>query len=125
VRVYDGRSHVAGDRHSQPGCADRRIFRIGIGSDGRFAEQRLVVDGRDHLQRRALGISSVNVVTADDYVFESLFFPLVANVFRQLVVTLGAGDVGLLGEDAVLTAFLIRAGDGFELAFNFGFPSGG
>ena len=85
----------------------------------------MVVDGRDHLQRRALRISSVNVITADDYIFESLFFPLVANVFRKLVVTLGAGDVGLLREDAVLPAFLVWAGDGFELAFNFGFPSGG
>ncbi len=71
------------------------------------------------------GIGAVDVVAADDDVFESLLFPLVANVFGEFVVALRSGDVGFGGEDAVLAAFFVGRGDGFEFCFDFGFVRGG
>ena len=83
------------------------------------------MDRRDHLKRRFLGIGSVNVITTDDYVFQSLLLPLVANVLSKFVITLGSGDVGFLGEDPVLAALLLCVGNGFELTFDFAFADGG
>src|ERR1039458_37369 len=51
---------------------------------------------------------AAEAVAADDDVFESLLFPLVANVLREFVVAFGSGDVGFLGEDAVLAALFTQ-----------------
>ena len=60
----------------------------------------------------------------DDDVFESLLLPFGGYVLGQLVVTLGSGDVGLLGEEAVLAAFFIGRRDGFEFVLNLDLVSG-
>ena len=74
--------------------------------------------GRDHFERGGFWIRAVDVVAADDDVFESLLLPFVADVFGEFVVALRSGDVGFLGEDAVLAAFFIGRGDGFEFVFD-------
>ena len=61
----------------------------------------------------------------DDDVFEALLLPFGGNVLGQLVITLGSGDVGLLGEDAVLAAFFVGAWDGLESRFDLGFAGRG
>ena len=81
--------------------------------------------GRDHFERGGLWIGAVNVVAADDDVFESLLPPFVGDVVGEFVVALRSGDVGLCGEDAVLAAFFVGRGDGFEFGFDFGFVGGG
>ena len=69
-------------------------------------------------------VGSVDVVAADDDVFESLLLPFVANVFGEFVVAFRSGDVGFLGEDAVLAAFFVGSRDGFEFCFDCGFAGG-
>ncbi len=57
------------------------------------------MNGRHHFQEGALWIAAVNVVAADDYVFQAFVPPLVGDVAGQFVVARGAGDVRLGGED--------------------------
>ena len=80
----------------QPGAADGGILRVGIAGERRFAQRGLVVRGRDHFQRCALRIRAVDVVAADDDVFESLLAPFGGDVLGEFVVALRSGDVGLL-----------------------------
>ena len=53
------------------------------------------------------------------------FFHSSANVVGEFVVALRSGDVGFGGEDAVLAAFFVGSGDGFEFGFDLGFVGGG
>ena len=88
-------------------------------------QKRLIVRGRDHFQRSRLWIGAIHVVAADDDVFQSLLLPLVANVFGEFVIALRARDVGFGGEDAMLAAFFVGSGDGFEFGFDLGLVDGG
>jgi hypothetical protein len=78
------------------------------------------VDGGDHFQRGEFRVAAVNVIAADDYVFEPVVAPLVGDVAGEFVVAGGAGDVGLGGENFVLAAFALGRGDGFKFFFEGG-----
>jgi len=53
-----------------------------------------------------------------------LLLPFCCDVVGEFVVALRSGNVGLLGEDAVLAAFLVGRGDGFEFGFEGNLVSG-
>ena len=70
------------------------------------------------------GLDAVNIVAADDDIFEAFLPPLVGDVASEFIVARGAGNVRLGGEDVMLAAFFVRGGDGFEFVFDVGFVSG-
>jgi hypothetical protein len=74
--------------------------------------------GRDHLERSEFRIGTVDIIAANDDVFEAFLPPLVGDVASEFVVARGAGNVGLSGEDVMLAAFFVRGRDGFELSFD-------
>src|SRR5262249_6980192 len=82
------------------------------------------VGGSDHLKRRALGIAAVDLVAVDHNIFKALLLPLIPNVFGELIVALGSGDVRFLGKDAMLAAFFVRSRDGLELGLDGSFTGG-
>jgi hypothetical protein len=53
----------------------------------------------------------------DHDLFEALLLPFICNVLRKFVIAHRSSDVGLLGENTMLAALLIRAGYGFKLGF--------
>ena len=55
--------------------------------------------------------------------FESLLAPFGGDVVGQIVVALRSCDMGFGSEDAVLAAFFVGSGDGFDFGFEFGFVS--
>ena len=103
----------------------RGILRVRVGGERSLAQKGLIVRGRDHLERGGFWICAVDVVAADDDVFESLLLPFIGDVVGEFVVAFRSGDVRLLREDAVLAAFFVGRGDGFEFVFDFGFVGGG
>jgi hypothetical protein len=67
--------------------------------------------GSDHLERGALGIRAVDVVAADDDVFEALLVPFVANVFREF-------DPAMCGSWVKMRCWR-RSSSGVGMDFNF------
>src|ERR1700722_4252391 len=124
VGVDHWRGHVTGDRHAEPCAADGGVFRVVVAGERGFAQRRLIVHGRRHLQKGTFGIGAVDVVLADDDVFEPLLLPFIAHVFGEFVVALRTSDVGFLGENAVLAAFFVGRREGFVFFFYCGFVGG-
>src|SRR6202035_3805478 len=120
-----GGGHFARDRHAAPGAADRGILRVRIGIECGFAQDRLIVNRRNHFERGGFRICAVNIVATDDDVFEPLLAPFAGDVVGQFVIALRTCDVGLGGEDAMLTAFFVGGGNGFEFRFDCGLVGGG
>ena len=57
---------------------------------------------RDHFKGRALRLSAVDLVAADDNVLKALLTPLVGDVISQIVVALGTGDMWFRSEAIVV-----------------------
>src|SRR6266853_6177687 len=81
-------------------------------------QTRLVVNRRHHLQKGAFRCGAVNVVAAQDDVFQSLFLPLICDVARKFVVAFGTCEMRSRSEDPMLPAFFVGSRDGFELLLN-------
>ena len=101
------------------------FFESGSASSAALAQGRLIVNGRDHFERGGFRIGAVNIVAADDDVFEPLLAPFAGDVVGEFVIALRTGDVGLGGEDAMLAAFFVGGRNGFEFRFDCGFVGGG
>src|ERR1019366_8098827 len=108
-----------------PRRTDAFVLHVRIAGDGHLAQAGAVVYGGDHFQKGALGIAAIDVVAADDDVFQAFVSPLVGDVTSEFVVANGARDVRLGGEDVMLAAFFIRGGNGFELILDVDFVGGG
>src|SRR4029077_19098915 len=100
--------------HTSPGGTYLWIFGVGILRIWLFAQASCIMNGCDQLQRGTLRHSCINVVFADDHIFESLFPPLVRHIIRQIVVPLRSCKMRLRSEDTVLFAFFFRGGDCLE-----------
>ena len=120
VGVDERGGNFTGGGHAAPRRAYAFVLHVGIAGDGQFAQEGAVMHGRGHFQEGTLGIAAVDVVAADDDVFEAFVAPLVGDVASQFVIARGAGDVRFGGEDVMLAAFFVRRGNGFELVFDFG-----
>src|ERR1039457_658645 len=83
------------------------------------------MNGRDHFERCELWIAAVDVVAADDDIFEAFGAPLVGDVASEFVVAGGAGDVRFSGEDVMLAALFVGGGDPLEFVFDLSFVGGG
>src|SRR5258708_34854547 len=110
VGVDEWSRHFAGGGHAAPRGAYAFLLHVRIAGDGQFAQDGPVVYGRGHFQKGALGIAAVDVVAADDYVFETFGAPLVGGVAGEFVVAWGAGDGGVGGGEVWLAAAFIGGG---------------
>src|ERR1039457_6943833 len=81
------------------------------------------MNGRDHFERCELWIAAVDVVAADDDIFEAFGAPLVGDVASEFVVAGGAGDVRFSGEDVMLAALFVGGRDRLEFVFDLSFVS--
>ncbi len=63
--------------------------------------------GRRHFQRSELWIGAIDVVAADDDIFQPFLPPFIRDVASQFIVPGGAGDVRLGGEDVMLFALFV------------------
>ena len=83
------------------------------------------MNGRDHLERCEFWIGAVDVIAANDDIFEAFLSPLIGDVASEFVIAHGAGDVRLGGEEVMLAALFVGRGNGFELGLDSGFMCGG
>jgi hypothetical protein len=81
------------------------------------------VGGGHHLEHRFLWLRTENVVAANNNVLETLILPFIRDVARELIVSFGAREVRLGGENAKLSSRLCRRRDSLELLFNLNFLS--
>ena len=125
VSVDERGSDLAGRGHATPCGADAFVLQARIAGDGQLAQDGAVMNGRNHFKRSGFWIAAVNVVAADDDVFEAFGAPLVGDVASQFVVARGAGDVRFGGEEVMLAALFVGGGNGFEFVFDLSFVSGG
>ena len=75
--------------------------------------------GRNHFQRSEFWIRTVDVVAADDHVFDSFVAPLIGDIARQFIVARRPGNMRFGGKNVMLTFFLLGRRNRFELAFDF------
>ena len=71
VGVDERSGHFAGGGHAAPRRTDAFVLQVRIAGNGQFAQDGAVVNGRNHFQRSEFWIAAVDVVAADDDVFET------------------------------------------------------